>query len=206
MSASARDDGWRARVRVEPAEGEPFETDLAFESTDLGEPQAGDLVEVIHAGRRAIPLTDPLQVRRPDPPAAAPAAGEDDPPAAHEVIAQVMRHLTDGSLAGGGPAIIVDDPDAPDERPVGLVAGTDPELDGATLADLIALAGSDPARVGDEVLRRITSGRTSFDLVIEEARATGPAGHAAVDSVLDDLSARGLLTQRMLTVLKSRAG
>jgi hypothetical protein len=176
---------WIVLVSVTPDDGELFDTHFRFTALGGVEPRVGDLVEVLHSGRDAVPMEDPPRFRTPAPvPDEGRVADGDTPPSAHDVIGQLLRRLADGSLLSGGPQIVIDD--AP---------GSDTDDDGsqATIADLVARAADDPDGVADEILRRVVSGEASFTQVLDATRAAGSDGTAAARAVLGSLRDRGLL-------------
>lgn len=195
VAVRPREGGWLARVRVEAAAGDPFEADLELSGAGRGDddPREGDRLEVLHDRRHVVPLTDPPFLHRPAPSADAGPEPEPRPPAPEVTLGRLLRHLADGSLTGDMPAIVLDD-DA-GRSPLAIPAA-DPAMADLATADLIGLARTHTGAVADEVLRRIAAGATTMDLLMDEARAAGPAGAGAVRAVLDDLQARGLLGDR----------
>lgn len=197
MRASRRRRGrWIVLVTVTPDDGDAFDTHLQFDALDGPEPQAGDLIDILHHGGHALPLYQPARFRSPLAEPATDAAGaeggaeaEGDAglPRPEDVIGQVLRRLADGSLTSGGPRIVIDEPPA-----------DGPPEDGPrpTIPDLVARASGDPDGVGDEILRRIIAGETTFTQVLDATRAAGPGGADAARAVLASLRARGLLGER----------
>jgi hypothetical protein len=204
-----RGDGeWIVTVRVAPSDGPARDTRLRVDAIDGAAPRGGDLIEVIHHGGHAIALEEPARFRAPP---AAPDTGGDGaahpPPRAprpEEVIAQIVRHLADGGLTGGGPQIIVDPP-AHDAGPApGAEAAHGAR--GEPLRRLIARAPSDPDAVADEILRRIAAGESNYTQILDATRKAGPAGSAGGRAVLDSLRERGTLSDRTHAMLSRMLG
>lgn len=182
---------WRVGLSIEPAGAAPFATDIEADCPPGHRPLVGGQAQVLHepGGGRHVLLVAPLPV--------------DETGAPDDILGAFGAVAGDGAPAGG--TMVTHTSITVNGVPVDPASATGAAHAGLSREELRDLAGSDPAGVAQEVLRRLGAGELTptHVEVSEPVTLTGDA----VEAMIDSLAAGGILTpQQAEEIRRRRAG